>query len=194
MEPREPESPATRPPDEPPADGSEASAAPTAARSAPRSLAEPTRFVGNPGPPLPPPGEAALRGLPIAGFSRKRIGWASAAAITIWVLAVFVRQVGDASAAQDRAEVIRGENAELAARVAALVAERELIQQPAFVAFTARSFGLGLTRGERPFALAAGAPELPAAAPGSAALRVGSVVDERTPLDSWLELLFGPEH
>ena len=161
--------------------------------AAPRPLAEPTRFVGNPGPPLPPPGEAALRGLPIAGFSRRRIGWVVAAAVTIWVLAVFVRQVGDASAAQDRANVIRAANAELAARVAALVAEKELIQQPAFVAFTARSFGLGLTRGERPFVLAPGASELPADAPGSAALRVGRVVDERTPLDAWLESLFGPE-
>jgi hypothetical protein len=131
--------------------------------------------------------------LPIAGFNRRRIGWVAAAAITIWVLAVFVRQVGDASAAQDRADTIRAENAVRAAAVAALVAEKELIQQPAFVAFTARAFGLGLSRGERPFVLAPGAPELPADAPGSASLRVGRVVDDRTPLDSWLELLFGPE-
>jgi hypothetical protein len=126
-------------------------------------------------------------------LSRRRIGWVAAAAITVWVLAVFVRQVGDASAAQDRADTIRAENAVRAAAVAALVAEKELIQQPAFVAFTARAFGLGLSRGERPFVLAPGAPELPADAPGSASLRVGRVVDDRAPLDTWLELLFGPE-
>ena len=159
----------------------------------PRPLAEPTRFVGEPGPPLPTTVEAALRALPIKGINRRRISWIAAGAISIWVLAVFVRQVGDASAAQDRAATISAENATRAAAVAALVAEKELIQQPAYVAFTARAYGLGQSRGERPFVLAPGAPELPGDAPGSASLRVGLVVDDRTPLDSWLELLFGPE-
>src|SRR5688572_11316182 len=125
MEPREPRSPAVGPPELP-----LAPAAPIPAPAA--ALAKPTRFVGEPGPAPPPPGEAALRGLPIAGLSRRRIGWVAAAAITVWVLAVFVRQVGDASAAQDRADTIRAENAVRAAAVAALVAEKELIQQPAF--------------------------------------------------------------
>jgi hypothetical protein len=188
MEPLEPQAPDDSP--------QAASVAGPPERSAPppaRPLAEPLRFVGEPGPPLPPRGEAALRSLPIKGISRRRMGWIAAAAISLWVLAVFVRQVGDASAAQDRAAEIRAGNADLAARVAALAAEKQLIQQPAYVAFTARSYGLGLARGERPFVLAPGAPELPADAPGSASLRVGRVVDDRTPLDSWLELLFGPE-
>jgi hypothetical protein len=141
--------------------------------------------------PLPPRGEAALAGLPIAGITKKRLAWIAAAAVAVWVLLLFARQVGDASAAQARADEIRRENAALAARVEALAAERELVQQPSYVALEARGYGLGSTR-ERPFVLAAGAPSLPPDAPGSATLRVGRAEASVTPLESWLEILFGP--
>ena len=46
---------------------------------------------------------------------------------------------------------------------------------------------------EIPFALAADAPSLPPDAPGSAALRVGGQSTARSPLEAWLDLLFGPQ-
>jgi hypothetical protein len=141
--------------------------------------------------PLPARGEAALAGLPITGITRKRLGWLLGACVAVWVLLLFVRQVGDASAAQARADHIERENAVLATRVEALARERDLVQQSAFVALEARGYGLGTTR-ERPFVLAPGAPSLPPDAPGSATLRVGHVEDAGTPLESWLEILFGP--
>ena len=107
------------------------------------------------------------------------------------MLLLFVRQVGDASAGQARADQIRRENEALATRVEALAKERELVQQPTYVALEARGYGLGSTK-ERPFLLAPGAPSLPPDAPGSATLRVGHTEETRTPLESWLEILFGP--
>ena len=141
--------------------------------------------------PLPPRVEAALAGLPITGITKKRLGWLGAAAVAVWVLLLFVRQVGDASAAQARADQIRRENTALATRVEALARERELVQQSAYVELQARGYGLGAAK-ERPFVLAPGAPSLPPDAPGSATLRVGHTETSVTPLESWLEILFGP--
>jgi hypothetical protein len=141
--------------------------------------------------PTSPRGEAALAGIPITGITRRRLGWVAAAGLTVWVLLLFVRQVGDASAAQARADQIERENEALATRVEALQRERELVQQQAFVSLEARGYGLGTTK-ERPFVLAPGAPSLPPDAPGSATLRVGHLEETGTPLESWLEILFGP--
>jgi hypothetical protein len=44
---------------------------------------------------------------------------------------------------------------------------------------------------EIPFTLADDAPPLGPDAPGSAAVRLGAVADRRSPLESWLDLLFG---
>lgn len=150
---------------------------------------KPVRVVG-----LPPPGptgEAALTALPITAINRRRVGWLGAALVTLWILVLFVRQVGDASAAQNRADDIRRENDQLAADVQALAAERELLQQPAYIAFEARAYGFGNAK-ERRFVLAPGAPSLAPDAPGSASLRVGHRTETTTPLESWLEILFGP--
>ena len=53
-------------------------------------------------------------------------------------------------------------------------------------------FGLG-ARGEIPFALAAGAPALEPDAPGSAAVRLGAAPLDRSPLDVWLDVIFGTD-
>jgi len=111
--------------------------------------------------------------------------------VTGWIVVVFARQVGDAAAAQTRADQVRQENTVLAAEVAALDRERTFIQTEPFVAFEARAFGLGGTR-ERPFSLAPDAAPLPSDAPGSAAVRVGAPAATPSPLESWLSLLFGP--
>ena len=169
-----------------------ASVAPGDAPVEPRGDAagRPPRVVGLPGAPTPT-GEAALAGLPVTALTKRRVGWLAAAMVTVWVLALFVRQVSDASAAQSRADLIRRENQELATEVDALSAEKDLVGQDAYMAFEARAYGLGDQR-ERRFVLAPGAPSLAPDAPGSAALRVGLVVEMRTPLESWLEILFGP--
>lgn len=134
----------------------------------------------------------ALEGVSIAGITRRRAAFALLALVTIWVVAVFARQVGDASAATTRADAIRSENAELTSTVAALQAELQLIQRQGYVEQQARAYGLG-TPQERAFALAPDASPLAADAPGSASVRLGAVTATRTPLETWLSLLFGPD-
>ena len=169
-----------------------ATAAPPDEPAGPRAdpVERPQRVVGLPIGPTPT-GDAALTGLPVTALTKRRVSWLVAVMVTVWVLALFVRQVGDASAAQSRADQIRQENRELAAEVDALAVEVDLVQQDAYIAFEARAYGLGDQR-ERRFVLAPGAPSLAPDAPGSAEVRIGQVVETRTPLESWLEILFGP--
>jgi len=111
--------------------------------------------------------------------------------VTVWIVAVFARQVGQAAAAADRADGIRAENVALAAQITLLEREREAIGQRSFVEFMARGFGLGGAK-DRRFSLAANAPPLPSDAPGSAALRLGRPEPAPLPFESWMSLLFGP--
>jgi hypothetical protein len=71
--------------------------------------------------------------------------------------------------------------------------ERELdvIQDQRYISQAARAFRLG-SPNEIPFALQAGAPPLPADAPGSAAVKLGAQTVEMSPLERWLDVLFGP--
>ena len=151
------------------------------------------RIVG--APPAPetsrPPTEVALRALPVAGVSRRRMAWILGMVISLWIVAVFARQVGEASAAAARADQVRADNAALAATVTALQHERDVVQERSFVEFQARAFGLGNARDQR-FTLAPNAPPLPSNAPGSASVRLTPTPTPQTPLDSWLALLFGP--
>ncbi len=135
--------------------------------------------------------DTALRDLPVFGLSRRRMAWIVGVAATIWIVFVFARQVGDASAATARADGIRADNAALAAHVAALAHERDVIKQESYVLFQARAYQLGGPK-DQPFTLAPGAPTPRPDAPGSAALRVGARVQQQSPLNSWLSLLFGP--
>lgn len=159
-----------------------------------RTLRLPIRVVGAPQPPEAQrdPAEVALRGLPVAGVSRRRVAWLIGLAISVWVVAVFARQVGEASAAADRADRVRADNAVLEAQVAALQRERDVVQQQSFIEFQARAFGLGTTQ-EKRFTLSANAPSLPPNAPGSASIRLAPRPTPQTPLDAWLSLLFGPQ-
>jgi cell division protein FtsB len=136
------------------------------------------------------PGPPDLSGLPIAGITRRRIGFLVAALLSAWVVIAFARQVGDASSAGVRVEGMRAQNAELANRVAALEREYQLIQRQEWIEQQARGYGLGTT-GEIPFTVAA-PPSLPPDAPGSAAVRLGGATDRPSPLEAWLSLLFGP--
>ncbi len=132
----------------------------------------------------------SLTDLPVAGLTRRRIGLIIAAVVAAWVIVLFARQVSEASEAAGRADAMRASNAALEAQVAALTLERQLIQRPAYIDQQAREYRLGTTD-EIPFILADDAPSLAADAPGSASVKLGATVTRRTPLDAWLDLLFG---
>jgi cell division protein FtsB len=137
------------------------------------------------------PGLPDLSGLPVTGFTRRRMAFLGAGLLASLVVISFARQVSDASAATSRLEGLQGSNANLAAQVAGLEREYQLIQGDAWVRQQARAYGLGSGR-EVPFTLGPGAPALGSDAPGSAAVRLGARTTEPSPLESWLTLLFGP--
>jgi cell division protein FtsB len=132
-----------------------------------------------------------LSGLTVAGITRRRVGWAAAAFVAVWVVVVFARQVGDAQAATNHAAQLADDNAALAAEVDALQKERDLIVEPRYVAQEARGHQLGAPK-EIAFSLDPSVTAPVDGAPGSASARLGAITDRQTPLDSWLSLLFGP--
>ena len=133
----------------------------------------------------------SLSDLPVAGLTRRRIALLLGALVAAWVILLFAHQVGQASEASAKAEEMRVSNAALQANVVALQSELQLIQRQAFVEQQARAYRLGTAR-EIPFSLADNAPSLPPDAPGSAGVRLGAVTDKPSPLEQWIQLLFGP--
>jgi cell division protein FtsB len=129
--------------------------------------------------------------LSVAGISRRHVGWVAAGLISVWIVVIFARQVGDASAAAARAAQIAADNAALAAEVQALEHEVAFIVRPEYVSQQARAYGFGAAR-EIPFTLDPSIPAPVDGAPGSASDRLGARDDRQTPLESWLSLLFGP--
>jgi cell division protein FtsB len=140
--------------------------------------------------PAAPTALASLADLPVAGLTRRRIALLIGALVAAWVIVLFARQVSEASDASTRADQMRVQNQVLAANVTALEDELALIQRQAYIEQQAREYRLGAPR-ERPFILAADAPPLASDAPGTAATRLGANLDDRTPVESWLDLLFG---
>lgn len=132
----------------------------------------------------------SLAGLGVAGLGRRRAALLAGTFATVWIVAVFARQMGDASSATLTADTLRAENAALAVEIEGLREELLRIQELQYVVQQARAFDLGAAR-ERPFALAPDAPPLAADAPGSAERRLAGVSAHRTPLETWLSLLFG---
>jgi cell division protein FtsB len=135
-------------------------------------------------------GRVDLAGLSIAGITRRRVGWVAAGLVSVWIVIVFARQVGDAAAASNRAVQLAEDNAALAAEVQALQGEVDLIVRPEYVALAARGAGLGEPH-EIPFTLSPTVAAPVDGAPGSASVRLGAHADRQTPLESWLSLLFG---
>jgi hypothetical protein len=142
------------------------------------------------GPADPPRSRLDPARLPVARPSRRHVSAAGALVVVAWIAITLARQVGDASAASARADALRASNGALREDVAALQRELDTVSSQRFVDLQARAYGLGTSR-EIPFALAAGAPTLPPDAPGSASVRLGSE-ESRSPLETWLEVLFGP--
>lgn len=132
----------------------------------------------------------SLADLPVAGLTRRRVALLLGALLAAWVILLFARQVGEASEATARADAMRASNAALAVEVSALESELSLIQGQAYIVQQARQYRLGTSR-EIPFILADDAPPLAPDAPGSAAVRLGAVIERTSPLEAWLDLLFG---
>lgn len=123
-------------------------------------------------------------------LSRRRVVTAAGVLLAGLLLLGFARQVSEATAASNRAAELRTANATLRDEVARLEQDLGHVQDVRFIRLEGRAFGLGGPH-EIPFALAAGAPVLAADAPGSASVRLGAVQHPRSPLDAWLEVLFG---
>lgn len=128
--------------------------------------------------------------LPMPSLSRRRVVTAAGVLLAGLMTLSFVRQVGEATAATNRADELRAGNAALRDEVARLERDLGAVQDQRFIRLEGRAFGLGGAR-EIPFALAANAPALPDDAPGSASTRLGADQDGSSPLDAWLEVLFG---
>ena len=137
------------------------------------------------------PGGPDLSALPIAGFTQRRMAVLLGALLAAWIVLLFARQVGDASAASSRAETMIAENAVRHGEIAGLERELDRIQQRRFILQQARGHGLG-GHNEIAFTLDPNAPPLEANAPGSAALRVGAPPSV-SPLESWLDIIFGSD-
>ena len=128
--------------------------------------------------------------LPMPSLSRRRVVTAAGVLLAGVLILSFARQVSDATAASNRAIDLRTANATLRDEVARLERDLGHVQDVRFIRLAGRAFGLGGPH-EIPFALAAGAPPLAADAPGSASVRLGAVPRPQSPLDAWLEVLFG---
>ena len=105
-----------------------------------------------------------------------------------WLVFVFGRAVADSKAATERADRARAENVAMERRLDSQKVELITVQSPAFVTLQARTFGIGSSR-EQVFGLEPGAPP-PLAVPmlGEEPAAAGL----SSPLDDWLDLLFGP--
>lgn len=128
--------------------------------------------------------------LPIARIPSRHLARAVGLVLVAWVALMLARQVGDAAASTSRVDAMRASNAALRSELGALQGELATISDKRYVDLEARAHGLG-TPGEIPFALQMNTPSLPPDAPGSASVRLGAVDAHRSPLESWLSILFG---
>jgi cell division protein FtsB len=130
--------------------------------------------------------------LPANPFTRPRLALLVAGLFFLWLVGVFARQVGEAQAAANDADQMRARNAAMERDIRSLELELTLVKQPAFVSQIARGYGLGTSR-EIPFTIDPNAPALPADAPGSAGIKPDGPSQPSSPLDAWLQVLFGTQ-
>jgi cell division protein FtsB len=136
------------------------------------------------------PGGPDLAAFPVLGITRRRMAFVVGAILAAWIVIVFARQVSEAAAATTRAGTAADHNAALRLEVGTLKRELQLIQRQEYIVQQARGYGLG-GENEIPFTLAADAPPLAEDAPGSSAVRIGAELEHRSPIETWLSLLFG---
>jgi cell division protein FtsB len=130
---------------------------------------------------LPPPSARRLRP------TRVHVAVVIAVIVGFYVLLAFSRTMAQLNEATQRAAAVRADNADLTSRLAEAQTESALLQSDAYLRFEARGFGMGRP-GERAFGLVPGAraPEPMVPLGGSVAAQI-----QPTPLDNWLNLLFG---
>ena len=134
---------------------------------------------------------AGAPALPANPITRRRLAIVVGAIVILWLVGVFAHQVTEAENAQNQADVLRNRNAAMERDIASLRREVDLIKQPAFVAEMARGYLLG-TPGEIPWKVDPAAPSLGPDAPGSQGIVPVTDNKPATPLEAWLEALFGP--
>ena len=134
-----------------------------------------------------------LSSLSVAGITRRRVAWLTGGLVSAWIVVVFARQAGDAAGAAARVDQMNDGNRALAAEVASLEQELQVIEKPAYIAQASRAYRIGTDR-EVPFTVDSSVPSPAADAPGSAALSLGARERSMTPLESWLSILFGPSY
>ncbi len=139
-----------------------------------------------------PAGAPSLAGLGIAGVSRRRVTWVGLTVAAALVVVGFGSQAADAARATTRVVEEQARTTEVAVQTEALRQELRLVTQERWVLQQARAYRLG-SRAERPFALAPDAPALADDAPGSPTRRLGADATPPSPLEGWLEVLFGPQ-
>ena len=129
---------------------------------------------------------------PTISFTRRRLALLVAGLFALWLVGVFARQVGEASSAASQADQMRARNAAMERDVVSLDQEIKLIKQPAYVSQVARGYLRGSPQ-EIPFTIDPNAPALPANAPGSVGIKPDVSTRNPSPLDSWLQVLFGSQ-
>jgi hypothetical protein len=140
------------------------------------------------GDPEAPDPRGPLGRMPVAGFSRRNLAVVVGAIVVAWIVFVFARAVADSAASSDRVDELRQQTAVAATRLQAAVRELEIIQSPDYLELQARAYGYGAA-GERAFALE---PDGPSARPITPLGAEPGSGGRSTPLDDWLDLLFGP--
>jgi len=131
-------------------------------------------------------------GLPRNPFTRPRLALLVAGLFFLWLVGVFARQVGEAQAAANEADQMRARNAAMERDIRSLELELTLVKQPAFVSQIARGYGLGTSR-EIPFTIDPNASPLPPDTPGSTGIKPDQPAQPSSPLDAWLQVLFGSQ-
>jgi len=134
--------------------------------------------------------EQTAPAVPPFTITRRRVAMLVGGLFAIWLIGVFARQVGEASTAANQADQLRSRNAAMESDVNSLQQEIALIEEPAFAAQMARGYTLG-NPGEVPVAVDPNAPALPANAPGSVGIKPQQTTQTKSPLESWLEAIFG---
>ncbi len=135
---------------------------------------------------------ASAEARPSLGLSRRKLAVIVAGLVCLWLVGVFAHQVGEAAAAADQVDAMRARNAAEVREIDSLQAELKVIQQTGFIDFAARGYLLGSPR-EIPFTIDPAAPPLPADAPGSTGINPQVVSQPQSPLESWLQALFGAQ-
>lgn len=113
------------------------------------------------------------------------------AVVSVWLVIVFAKALGDVDRATARRAAVAAEAATLQARLDADHRELALVQTDGFQRLQARAYGMG-EPGEIAFSLPPDAPPPPAITPlGDARPATAGTRTTTAPLDAWLTILFG---